>query len=136
MIAREAIITDPRVLAAGASAREAAELLTRPSVRSVLVVDGERLVGSVTLESIARAVAGGRDVLALSAGEICDEEVATIGPDMPLEDAIHLMAERSLDRLAVVEHGRLLGVLPAGNLVRRLAEEEELEGAADPGADP
>ena len=135
MIAREAIITDPRVLAAGASAREAAELLTRPSVRSVLVVEEERLVGSVTLESIARAVAGGRDVLALSAGEICDEEVATIGPDMPLEDAIHLMAERSLDRLAVVEHGRLLGVLPAGNLVRRLAEEEELEGAADPGAD-
>lgn len=135
MIAREAIVADPRVLAAGASAREAAELLTRPSVRSVLVVDGDRLVGSVTLESVARAVAAGRDVLALSAGDICDEEVATIGPDMPLEEAIHLMAERGLERLAVVEHGRLLGVLPAGNLVRRLAEDEAPDEVVDPVSD-
>ena len=130
MIVREALVPDPRVLAAGASAREAAELLTRPSVRSVLVVDGELLVGTVTLESLARAVAGGGDVRAMSAGEICDLEVATIGPDTSLEEAIHLMAESGLERLPVVEDGRLLGVLPAANLVRRFAEDED----PDPGS--
>ena len=132
MIAREAMVTDPRVLAHGASAREAAELLTRPSVRSVLIVEGDGLVGCVTLESIARVVAAGRDVLALTAGEICDEEVTTIGPDTPLDEAIHLMAERGLERLAVVEHGRLLGVLPGANLVRRLAEDEAPDEVVDP----
>ena len=123
MIAREALVADPRVLPAGASAREAAEVLTRPSVRSVLVVDGDRLVGCVTLESLARAVATGRDVSTLTAADLSDE-MTTVGPETPLDEAVHLMAERGLERLPVVQDGRLLGVLPRELLVRKLAEDE------------
>ena len=57
MIVREALVSDPRVLQADASVREAAELLTRPNVKSALVADGDRLVGCVTTESIVGAVA-------------------------------------------------------------------------------
>jgi hypothetical protein len=34
------------------------------------------------------------------------------------------MAEQGLERIAVTENGRLLGVLPREPLVRRLAEDE------------
>ena len=61
MIVREALMPDPRVVQAGASAREAAELLTHPQVSSVLVADGERLVGCIGAEDI---VAAWRDRLA------------------------------------------------------------------------
>ena len=124
MTVREALVSDPRVLAATATVREAAELLTRPNVKSALVVDGGRLVGCVTRETIVRAVAERSDVQARPVREICDGAVTTIGPDAALDDALHLMVDRGLERLAVTEDGRLLGVLPREPLVRRLAEDE------------
>jgi CBS domain-containing protein len=120
---REALL-HPRVLAEDAPAREAAELLTKPSVESVLVVgDGDRLLGCVTKSAVVAAVAAGRDVGALRARDLC-AEVRTVGPDASLDEALHLMAEHGLERLAVTEDGRLLGVLPREPLVRRIAEDE------------
>jgi predicted transcriptional regulator len=124
MIVREALVTDPRVLSADASAREAAELLTRPQVRAALVTEDERLLGCVTLESIVAAVAQGVDLQAATVRDVCDTDVTTVPPDMPLEDALHLMAEEGLERLPVTDDGRLLGVLPREPVARRLAEDE------------
>jgi CBS domain-containing protein len=120
---REALV-HPRVLQGDDPAREAAELLTRPSVESVLVADGERLLGTVTKEAIVAAVAEGRDLRELRARDLSDPALTTVGPDTPLEEALHLMAEKGLERLAITEDGRLLGVLPREPLVRRLAEDE------------
>ena len=124
MIVREALVTDPRVVSADADAREAAELLTHPQVRSALVTEGDRLLGSVTLESIVAAVARGVDLQNASVRDVCDPDVTTVSPDMPLGEALHLMAESGLERLPVTEDGRLLGVLPREPNVRRLAEDE------------
>ena len=124
MIVREALVSDPKVVTADASAREVAELLTRPNVESALVVDGDRLVGCVSAESIVAAVARGVEIAEVTARDLVEDEVTTIGPDAPLEEALHLMAEHDLDRLPVVEDGRLLGVLPREPVVRRLMEDE------------
>jgi CBS domain-containing protein len=123
VIVREALL-HPRVLDSSTPAREVAGLLAKPHVESVLVVAGERLVGCVTTHGIVEAVAEGRDLRELTAGDLCDEDVTTVGPDTPLEEALHLMADLGLERLAVAENGRLLGVLPREPVVRRLAEDE------------
>jgi predicted transcriptional regulator len=124
VIVREALVSDPRVVSAEASAREAAELLTHPQVESALVTDGERLLGYVTLESIVAGLARGVDLLSATVREVCETDVTTVGPDMPLDEALHLMAESGLERLPVTEDGRLLGVLQREPVARRLAEEE------------
>jgi predicted transcriptional regulator len=124
VIVREALVSDPRVVSVEASAREAAELLTHPHVESALVTDGERLLGCVTVESIVAALARGVDLLSATVREVCETEVTTVGPDMPLDEALHLMAESGLERLPVTEDGRLLGVLQREPVARRLAEEE------------
>jgi predicted transcriptional regulator len=124
VIVREALVSDPRVLSADASAREAAELLTRPQVRNALVTDDDRLLGSVTPESIVAAVARGVDLLSATVRDICEEDVTTVPPDLPLDEALHLMAEQGLERLPVTDNGRLLGVLPREPVARRLAEDE------------
>jgi predicted transcriptional regulator len=72
VIVREAIVADPRVVRAHASAREVAELLARPKVRSALVVDGDRLVGCVTTGSIVAAVARGEDLGARCARDLAE----------------------------------------------------------------
>ena len=124
MIVREALVSDPRVLQADTAVREAAELLTRPNVESALVADGERLVGCVTRESIVEAVARGIDLSSATVADVCERDVTTIGPDVALDEALHLMAEQDLERLPVTENGRLLGVLPREPTARRLAEDE------------
>ena len=124
MIVREALVSDPRVLQADTAVREAAELLTRPNVESALVADGERLVGCVTKESIVEAVARGIDLSSATVADVCERDVVTIGPDVALDEALHLMAEQDLERLPVTENGRLLGVLPREPTARRLAEDE------------
>jgi CBS domain-containing protein len=121
---REAIVSDPRVVEASASVREAAELLTHPNVRSVLVVDGGRLVGCVTPESVVAALAAGTDLTTATAGDAADGNVTVVGPDEPVDEALRLMSENDLERIAVVEEGRFLGVLARGPLLRRLAEDE------------
>ncbi|HSK16131.1 MAG TPA: CBS domain-containing protein [Gaiellaceae bacterium] len=124
MKVREALVSDPRVVAPDTPAPKVAAILARPHVESVLVVDGDRLAGCVTTDGIVAALAEGRDVAALTAGDLADPDVTAVGPDTDLGEALHVMAENGLERLAVVEGGRLLGVLPREPVVRRLAEDE------------
>jgi predicted transcriptional regulator len=125
VIVREALVSDPRVLQAGASVREAAELLTHPNVRSALVAEGDRLLGCVTPDSIVAALARGVNLDAATAADVCERDVTTIEPDVALDEALHLMAEQDLERLPVTENGRLLGVLPRETIARRLAADEQ-----------
>ena len=124
MIVRHALVADPLVLQAGTPVREVAAVLTKPNVVHVLVVDDDTLVGSVTEEAVVAAVAEGLDLRELTAGDLADPDFPTVGPDTPLDEAILLMGETSLERMAVVEDGRLLGILPREPVVRRLAEDE------------
>ena len=123
---RDAMVSEPRALPAGASAREAGELLTRPEVRAVFVVDGERLTGVVTRKTlVSKVVAEGRDPNAVLLGEIGEEPYYTIDPEVSLDDAFRFLEEHDAERVPVVEDGRLIGVLSRSVLQRRLAEDEE-----------
>jgi CBS domain-containing protein len=124
-LVREAMLTDPKALPVSASAQEAGELLTRPEVRAVLVVDGDRLVGVVTCEVLVdRVVAAGRDPRATPVGDVAEPVTLSALPDMAVEDAYRLMEEQDVERLPVTDDGRLVGVLSRSALTRRLAEDE------------
>ncbi len=130
-LVREAMLTDPKSLPAQATAQAAGELLTRPEVRAVLVVDGEALVGLVTADAlVSRVVAAGRDPRTTTVAEIAEPAEVTISPDTDVDAAIRLMEDRDVERLPVTEGGRLVGVLSRSALARRLAEDEP--PAADP----
>jgi CBS domain-containing protein len=123
--ARDAMVTEPLALDASATAQEAGEAMARPEVRAVFVLDGGRLVGVITRKTLVReVVATGRDPRSTTLREIAEEPVATIESDMPLSDAFHLLEERDLERVPVVDNGNLVGVLARGIVQRRLAEDE------------
>ena len=123
---RDAMITDPRVCEAGASAREAGELLSRPEVRAVFVTDAGRLVGVVTRKTLVReVVATGRNPEETVLGAIAEVPNATLDADLALDEAFQFLEERDLERVPVVESGgRLVGVVSRSVLQRRLAEDE------------
>jgi CBS domain-containing protein len=122
---RDAMVTNPLALAASATAREAAEALSRDAVRAVLVCDDGRLVGVITRKTLVReVVAAGRDPLTTTVGEIAELPNYTIASDMPLDDAFAFVEELDLERVPVVDHERLVGVLSRAVVQRRLAEDE------------
>ena len=122
---REAMVPEPRTLAARATAQEAGELLGRPEVRAVLVCDDDRLVGVVTRKTLVREiVAAGRDPRATHVHEIAEPPNYTLASDLPLDDAFRFLEEHDLERVPVTEEGRLVGVLSRSALQRRLAEDE------------
>src|SRR4051794_8887386 len=62
--------------------------------------------------------------LASTAGEMMTEEPVTIEPDASLHDAGRLMARSKHNRLPVVEHGRLVGMLTRVDVLDGLTRED------------
>jgi len=125
------MVSDPKALPASASAQTAAELLTRPEVRAVLVVDGEQLLGAVTCDALVEGVvAAGRDPRTTEVRDVAVPVPVTVPPEMQVDEAYRLMEDEDLERVPVTESGRLVGVLSRSALTRRLAEDEP--PAADP----
>jgi CBS domain-containing protein len=122
---RDAMLPDPHALDAGASAQEAGEALMRPEVRAVLVVEDGRLLGVITRKTLVRdVVAPGRDPRTTTLREIAEPPNATIDSATPLGEAFAFLEERDFERVPVVEHGKLVGVLSRSVVQRRLAEDE------------
>ena len=128
-LVREAMVAEPAALAASATAMEAGDRLAQPDVRAVLVTDdGGRLVGVVTRTTLVReVVAAGRDPRETQLGDIAEAPRFTVDADLPVEKAFHFLEEEDLERVPVVEDGRLVGVLSRSVLQRRLAEDEPPE---------
>ena len=78
--------------------------------------DGKTLVREV--------VARGRDPRTTALAEIVEPPNATLDPAMPLVVAYAFLERHDLERVPVVESGRLVGVLSRSVVQRRLAEDE------------
>jgi CBS domain-containing protein len=125
-VAREAMVPEPRTLAGDATAQEAGELLLRPEVRAVFVCDeGDRLLGVVTRKTLVReVVAAGREPRTTRLREIVEPPNYVVPGEMDVDEAFRFLENHDLERVPVVEDGRLVGVLSRAVLQRRLAEDE------------
>jgi CBS domain-containing protein len=124
-LVRDAMVPEPLALASSASAQEAGEALQRPEVRAVFVCAGEDLHGVVTRKTLVReVVAKGLDPRTTELGAIAEPPNATVDSTMLLNDAFAFLEENDLERVPVVERGRLVGVLSRAVVQRRLAEDE------------
>jgi CBS domain-containing protein len=122
---RDAMVADPPQLDGAASAQEAGEAFDRPEVRALFVCADGRLLGVVTRKTLVReVVAAGRDPRSTRLAAIAEVPENTIDSDVPLDEAFRFLEEHDLERVPVVESGRLVGVLSRAVLQRRLAEDE------------
>jgi CBS domain-containing protein len=91
---------------------EVAEMMETEDVGAVPLVEGDRLVGIVTdRDIVVRAIAKGKDPRGMPASEVSSRELLTVSPDDDLSDALNLMAQHQVRRLAVTQEDRLVGVV-------------------------
>jgi CBS domain-containing protein len=122
---RDAMVPEPGTLDGSATAQEAGERLSDPAVRAVLVCDEGKLVGVITRKTLVQEiVATGRDPRATLLREIAEPPLFTLDASMDLDDAFHALEDNDLERVPVLEDGRLVGILSRTVLQRRLAEDE------------
>jgi CBS domain-containing protein len=122
---RDAMVPEPGALEGSDSAQAAGERLSDPAVRAVLVCDDGNLFGVVTRKTLVRqVVAKGRDPNSTSLAEIAEPPLFTIEASTDLDDAFRMLEDQDLERVPVVEDGRLVGILSRTVLQRRLAEDE------------
>ena len=125
---RDAMVREPTTLADTASAQEAGRSFAdNPEVRAVFVCTADgTFVGVITRKTLVReVVAAGLDPTVVRLREIAEPPAFTFEASLPLDEAFHLTEERDLERVPVVEGGRLVGVLSRAVVQRRLAEDDE-----------
>jgi CBS domain-containing protein len=99
----------------------AAKMMRDEDVGLAPIVEGDRLVGTLTDRDIAiRVVAEGRDPDSTLVREVASTDLVTVDPQQDLDEALRLMAEHQVRRLPVVEEdGRLVGVLAQADIARQ-----------------
>ncbi|WP_188892962.1 CBS domain-containing protein [Paenibacillus radicis (ex Gao et al. 2016)] len=98
---------------------ELAVLMKHHDIGFVPIVEESKLVGVVTdrdlvIRGYAEKHSGSTDV-----ATVMTRDVETIGPEATADEAARLMANNKIRRLAVVEEGRLVGIVAIGDLAVR-----------------
>ncbi len=113
---RDVMTGIPVVLQPEQTVTDAACAMRDFAVGCVLVA-GRRLHGVITdRDIVVRAIAEARDPATVPLSDICSLDMAVVGPDDELGDAVTIMRRRAVRRLPVVEGGRAVGVVSLGDL--------------------
>jgi CBS domain-containing protein len=108
---------DPVLLGGDESAAEAASAMKDADTGAIVVAEDGQLRGIVTdRDVVVRAVAGGRDPSEVKIGEICSEDVTTLQPDDPVEEAVRIMRSKHVRRVPVTEGSDVVGIVSIGDL--------------------
>jgi len=134
MLVRDYMTRHPIMIPPTTPAAEAQKLMVENKVRHLPVVgDGKRLLGLITRQRLRISPT---DLGSLNVWEITrylsdlsvkdvmvkSNELDTIGPDAPIEEAAQLMVENKIGCLPVVDQDVVVGVITETDLLVQLAE--------------
>jgi CBS domain-containing protein len=117
---RNLMTEKPCSIDADKSVAYAAKMMRDEDVGLAPIVEGDKLIGTLTDRDIAiRVVAEGKDPQQTTVREVASTSLVTIDPQQDLDEALRLMAKHQVRRLPVVEEdGRLVGVVAQADIAR------------------
>jgi CBS domain-containing protein len=117
---QDVMTSNPVSIVADNPVFEAARIMKQEDVGIVPVVEGGRLVGTLTdRDIVTRVVAERKDPQSVIVREIASTELVTVDPQQDLDEALRLMASHQVRRLPVVEEGgRLVGIVAQADVAR------------------
>jgi len=119
LLVRDFMSTNVKTVRTDATVKEAVAKMNKFRIGSIIVIEGKRLVGIITERDILeRIVEPCMEPIAITAKEIMSSPVIFTSPDVNIEDAARLMATKKIKKLAVVENGKLVGIVTSMDLMR------------------
>jgi len=123
---KDTMTSNPCSIDADKPVSYAAKMMRDEDVGLAPIVEGDRLVGTLTERDIAlRVVAEGRDPEKTTVREVASKDAVTVDPGQGLNDALQLMAQHQVRRLPVVEEdGQLVGVVAQADVAEHAEPSE------------
>jgi CBS domain-containing protein len=109
-----------------ATVYEALALMAEKDIGSLLVMEGDRLVGIFSERDYARKVIlHGKTSRDTRVSEIMTSRVAYISPEHSIDDCMALMTELRVRHLPVLSGERVVGVISIGDVVKSIISEQK-----------
>jgi len=107
-----------------ASVLDALRAMDEHKTGSVLVMEGERLVGIFTERDHARKLGlGAMAPAAVLVQDVMTTELITVTPAHSVTECMSIMTEKRIRHLPVVEDDRVIGLISIGDVVKDIIEE-------------
>jgi CBS domain-containing protein len=95
-------------------------------IGSLIVMDGEKMVGIITERHYSRnVVLKGKASPTTLVGEIMDTNRIYVSPEQSVELCMALMIEKRVRHLPVVEGTKLIGIVSIGDLLNHIISKKE-----------
>ena len=122
---RDLMTSNPCSIDADKPVAYAAKMMRDEDVGLAPIVEGDKLIGTLTDRDIAiRVVAEGKDPQSTTVREVATTTLVTVDPDQDLDEALRLMAKNQVRRLPVVEEdGKLAGVVAQADVAQHASDE-------------
>ncbi len=126
----KAVVSD----AADDTLADAASIMRGQQTGSLLIMDGQNLLGIFTERDLLKAIAAGQDPSQAHLKDFMSTEIISVSPDTTLREAAGIMAAKWIRHLPVVDGDRVVGLISQRDLTGVLAKvlnEPEQSGVAE-----
>ena len=95
-------------------------------IGSLLVMDGDEVIGIITERHYARdVVLKGKASPTTPVCDIMERRVVFVGPDQTVEQCMVLMSDKRVRHLPVLEGKKVVGILSIGDLVKSIIGDQK-----------
>lgn len=109
-----------------ASVFDALKVMAENDIGSLVVLEGDKLVGIITERHYAREVVlKGKTSPGTLVRDIMSTKVDCARPDQSVEECMAIMTEQAVRHLPVLEHGRVVGIISIGDMVNSIIGDQK-----------
>jgi CBS domain-containing protein len=120
--------TDVLKIDASATVFDAIKKIVEMNVGSILVTEGDDVVGIMTERDYLRKIAvQGRTSRETLVAEIMTSPLVYVTPDTSIEESMAIMTDRRIRHLPVVENDDVVGIISIGDLVKFQTREQSFQ---------
>jgi CBS domain-containing protein len=116
---RDVMVKEVITVDQDSTVREAVDIMNEFQIGSLLVLERGKAKGIVTeRDFLRRVIAGAKDVMNTKVKEIMTTPLVVVEPTMDLEEAVKLMFQSKIKKLAVVDANKLVGIVTLTDIAR------------------
>ncbi|MDG5788321.1 CBS domain-containing protein [Evansella sp. AB-P1] len=104
---------------------EAAVKMKQYDVGAIPICEGKKLLGLITDRDIVIRGVAEKKPNSTQVTDVMSEQLLTATPDMSVDEAAKMMAEKQIRRLPIVDNGNLVGICSLGDLAIHSSTEDE-----------
>jgi len=115
----EVMSRKPRIGTPEMTVRQAATLMKKEGVGSLIIIENKQAVGMLTeRDLLEKIVSEGRSASRTKVGMVMTKPLVTVGPRETITNAARMMATLKLRRLPVISRGKLIGILTENDVLK------------------